>query len=101
MRAAETIQAEIDTLKAMKPNVRQMSGFGDNHHDAIDAQVDVLENRTSWGDACDKYDPTDDDDINTDEGRSDSVRDAACDAASWMAGENEDKPSDGWKELVK
>ena len=45
MRTGKEIAAEIAKLKKMKPDVRKTSMFGDNHHDAIDAQVDVLERK--------------------------------------------------------
>ena len=43
MRVKKQIDKEIAALKKMKPNVRRSSAFGDNHHAAIDAQIDVLE----------------------------------------------------------
>ena len=42
--SAKQIEAEIETLRTMKPTVLMESRFGDNHHDAIDAQIDVLMN---------------------------------------------------------
>jgi hypothetical protein len=84
------IETEIKTLKTMKPTVRQTSIFGDNHHKAIDAQVDVLQEQMDGDEVDDRY------------GNSkDNIRDAAQEAALWLIGESEyGKPSDSWKELV-
>lgn len=88
---SKEIDAEVKKLKAMKPTVRKTSLFGDNHHDAIDAQIDVLKNRMSedYAEGC--Y-----------EDYEDNVRDAVRDAAQWMAGEEVDStPSESWKSLVR
>lgn len=87
----EQIETEIKTLKAMKPTVLRRSSFGDDHHRAIDAQVDVLELRKSEDDVYDEY--SDD---------ADNVRDAAIEACQWLEGEAEDgAPSENWKSLVR
>jgi hypothetical protein len=95
----EQIAEEIAKLKAMKPTVIRSSVFGDNHWDAIDAQINVLENQ--WGDnrVYDKYPCQDEDD----DGYPDNVRDAAYEAASWLNGETEEgeSPSDNWQSLVR
>jgi len=41
----EQIAAEAKEPGEMKPKVKVQSRFGDNHHDAIDAQRDVLEGK--------------------------------------------------------
>jgi len=91
--SAKQIKAEIETLKTMKPTVLMESRFGDNHHDAIDAQIDVLMNGMTEDivyDACEN------------DGLKDNVRDAMLEAAQWVNGESEDgAPSKGWKELVR
>jgi len=78
----------------MKPTVVMESRFGDNHHDAIDAQIDVLANGLTEDDVYDAWeDPV---------GLKDNVRDAMLEAAQWVNGESEDgAPSNGWKELVR
>ena len=87
---AEEIVAEIATLKTMKPNVRKSSAFGDNHHNAIDAQIEALEMRMDEDEVYDKM---------ADE--ADNVRDGALEAVRWMEGESEDgAPSENWKSLV-
>lgn len=87
------IDAEIADLKAIKPKVRQFSMFGDNHHAAIDAQVEVLE----------KDPPEEEIHENADsEGWPDNIRDAAIEARHWLDGEFEyPHLVDAWKELVK
>lgn len=87
---AEEIVAEAATLKKMKPTVLKSSAFGDNHHNAIDAQIEALEMRKSEEEIYDEL---------ADE--ADNVRDAALEAVRWMEGESEDgAPSDNWKSLV-
>ena len=38
----KAIDAEISKLKRMKPYVQQFSIFGDDNHEKIDAQIEVL-----------------------------------------------------------
>ena len=89
----QEIEQEIADLKEIKPRVRRTSMFGDNHHDAIDAQVTVLSERLT-DDEIDERAEEDD--------WADNVRDEAVSAAAWMRGEYEDYPSlvDAWKELA-
>jgi len=88
---AEEIVAEVATLKTMKPTVLKSSAFGDNHHNAIDAQVEALEMRKGEDEIYDEL---------ADE--ADNVRDAALEAVRWMEGESEDgAPSENWKSLVR
>ena len=89
MRTGKEIAAEIATLKKMKPDVRKTSMFGDNHHDAIDAQVDVLERKLTLDQCWDEF--ADD---------RENVQSAANEAAEWLDGSTDDLPSDGWKELL-
>ena len=89
MRTGKEIAAEIAKLKKMKPDVRKTSMFGDNHHDAIDAQVDVLERKLTLDQCWDEF--ADD---------RENVQSAANEAAEWLAGLTDDLPSAGWKELL-
>lgn len=90
----EQIQKEIEALKEIKPKVRRLSLFGDNHHAAIDAQIAVLE------------DGLDEDVIYDEFGGVDNVRSAALDALSWLSGEwdvddyESSGPAESWQELV-
>ena len=87
---AKQIKKEADKLAKMKPQVRRTTAFGDDNHEAIDAQIRVL-----------------DEDMNEDEiygeweGDENRLRDNALEARRWMDGESEDgTPSYGWKDLV-
>ncbi len=85
----EQIKAEIAALKEIKPRVRKTSTFGDNHHDAIDAQIEVLENR--W----------DDDQIEENYPDEGNVRDAAFDARNWLQGDGDSESiAADWKSLA-
>jgi len=88
------ITAEIATLREMQPRVRHYSGFGDDHHAAIDAQVDALTEALSEADVYGKYG----DEANVD--FADNVFRAALDAVDWRAGDSDEVPSEGWAELV-
>lgn len=94
--SAEEIDAEIKTLREMKPTVLRSSAFGDNHHDAIDCQITVLEKRMTESAIYDRNEGAAEDE----EFYADNERDAALDACRWMNGESDEKPSEGWKELV-
>jgi hypothetical protein len=93
------IKAEIAALVNMKPFVRRMSMFGDDHHAAIDAQIKVLQKRWEPDEASDEY---------SDEHEyPENVCTAAYDAAKWLAGQWETSdfdgatcPSESWKSLV-
>jgi len=90
MRTNEAITNEIETLKKMKPTVRRESAFGDNHHNSIDAQVRVLENRWTSEETEDRY-----------ESAPDNVRDSALQAAYWLHEDSDDLPSADWESLVQ
>ena len=84
------IDKEIATLVEMKPKVRKFSAFGDNHHEAIDAQLEVIRQEVQEEDFDDSY-----------EDDADHVRDAAQRALDWMQGITEETPSDEWKDLIQ
>ena len=94
MKTANQIQAEADTLELMKPKVRKFSGFGDNHHNAIDAQIAVLRDDLSEDQIYDSYGD------NTADEFEQNVLDEALFARQWMDGEEENAPSVEWKDLV-
>lgn len=86
----EEIQAEIAKLKAMKPNVLPRSRFGDDHHAAIDGQVEVLSRRLTTNQIFNSY-----------EDERQNILDAALEARDWLDGESEaGSPSEGWAELM-
>lgn len=99
MKTPAQIAKEIEALKAIKPKVRKTSIFGDNHHDAIDAQIDVLANNRTEGYIYDRWEPTGGE-CDKDDGKTENVLMAALDARRWMSGESKDKPAKDWKELT-
>jgi len=97
LKTAEEIAAEITLLKELLPKVRHKSTFGDDHREAIKAQIAVLESRMNmdaierdWGDdTADEYEQ--------------NVHESACEAHDWYTGllaASEGKPSDNWASLV-
>ena len=93
------VKAEIARLIKMKPTVRRASIFGDDHHAAIDAQIQVLDKRWDPDEAADEY--SDEHDY------PENVCTAAYDAAKWLAGQwstvefdGAKYPSETWKSLV-
>lgn len=93
----EQITAEIAKLREIKPRVRRSSAFGDDHHAAIDAQVEVLEDRMDEDQIYDRSEMAEDD-IGF---YSENTRDQALEARRWMRGEQDTAPSAGWAELVE
>ncbi len=84
----EEIKKEIKALEEMQPKVKRFSAFGDDHHEAIDAQLDVLKN-----------DLTDDE---IDEQYENHARSNAQDARLWLDGEGDsESPSEEWQGLVQ
>jgi|SRR5882672_9383396 len=85
-------QTEAIKLKTIKPHVRETTAFGDNNHDAIDAQIEALENEMSEYEIHERFD---------DEGE--SVMFAALDARTWMDGKESDLGiglADDWASLI-
>lgn len=87
------IQEQIDWLTSNKQNIRSHSGFGDDHHAAIEAQIDVLENdldedeiETKYGSDSDNY--------------ADNILTNANEARYWRDGNTEDNPSNNWRSLL-
>lgn len=93
--SAEQIRTEIATLFELKPNVRQYSGFGDDHHAAIEAQVSVLEQSMTTDDVYDSFGDEAADDF------AQNVLDEALRAADWLEGETDEAPSVGWQDLAQ
>lgn len=91
MRTPKEVKAEIAKLKKMKPTVRRTSMFGDNHHDAIEAQIEVLTDNLDtdaiWA-------------LQDDGDWTEGVREQAERARDWMDGDEPMAPSEEWKELV-
>lgn len=106
----DKIKAEISKLRAIKPKVLRVNFFGENHHDAIDAQIQVLEARWSeykiydyYGMDCYGVDaPIEEGDL-TDDVYSDNILQAALSARRWLNGRYDEYPSlhASWKDLVR
>ena len=87
------VKAEIKKLKEMKPKVRSSSSFGDDHHAAIDAQIEVLEKGLDNDGVYDHY-----------EHGPHNILDAALEAMGWMDGGSYgegERPSKNWASLVR
>jgi hypothetical protein len=87
------VKAEIKKLEKMKPTVRSTSHFGDNHHDAIDAQLAVMKEGLDNDAIYDRYehDPQ-------------NVLDAALEVMGWMDGGScgdGEPPTKNWESLVR
>ena len=96
MKTNEQIDAEIEALRKMKPNVRRRSGFGDDHHHAIEAQMSVLREKMSIDEIYEAYGDEDADEFEQ------NVLDEAIAAHDWMMGglAEDNAPSVGWVDLV-
>lgn len=98
------ILAEADKLEIMKPTVRKESLFHDDHHRAIDAQVEVLRDFANGEGAVDE------DEVRAnfeDNGDQDGVVEAAIQAFLWADGSEDFEseygatPSANWQSLVR
>lgn len=86
-KTTEEISAEIEALKAIKPNVPETSEFGDNHRTAIDAQIKAIENRWHWVEINEHIIQEND-------------HFHALQASDWWQGVNETAPSKDWATLT-
>ncbi|MCK5603496.1 hypothetical protein KAR91_16545 [Candidatus Pacearchaeota archaeon] len=85
MKTQEQITKEIEALKAIRPNVRSTTFFGDDNLAALDAQIQVLEEDMDEDDVWDEW---------PEELRDQYTRDLACHAVDWVNDE-EDLDSKG------
>lgn len=95
----EQVTTEIEKLKSVKPRLRRKTAFGDDLHEAVDVQIEVLEKRMSNDQIYDRWEATGNDDCDYDEGRTEHALNAALDARRWLDGE-EEAPSKGWEEIA-
>lgn len=103
MRTDEEINAEVEKLTEMKPKVVRMTAFGDDNHESIDAQIELLKERMDEDAMCERTQYEDDIEEN---GRDDSkwsphAGDIARQALDWMNGDSDESPSSDWEPLVK
>ncbi|WP_423458007.1 hypothetical protein [Ottowia sp. VDI28] len=90
---------ELARLKAVLPRVPKFSGFGDNNHAAIEAQIKVLEDHMSRDDVHDCFG---EDAVLFD--FSQNTLDCALTALDWMTGDqaaDEGLISAGWEAIAK
>lgn len=83
---------EIEKLQRLKPHIRPHSVFGDSHHEAIDAEIDVLTNRLTLDELHQRY-----------ETAAQNVLEHALFAHDWMTGTLDAEfldPSDDWTSLI-
>lgn len=90
-RTPEELGAELSRLAGLRELVPARSSFGDNNHEAIDAQMRVLRERMGVADVAEKWDGDDDADQ--------YILTAALDAAEWRRGEG-DAPSVAWLDMA-
>jgi hypothetical protein len=91
----------METLAKMKPKVLRRSSFGDDHHAAIDAQIEVIKEMHDEDRIFSMFDPNS---VGNGESEiaAENILSAARDARNWMDGESEDgPPSKSWKELLR
>ncbi len=89
---------ERETLEKLKAKVPPTSGFGDDHHAGIDAQINVIDGEMTEDQIYGEYGDNDHPDGSNEKPR--SVLDAALDCRRWMDGEG-GAPSDSWKEITR
>jgi len=82
------VRQEIQRLKGLRLRVRQFSKFGDDNHDAIKAQIAVLE---MGADAKMVYSLR----------LSHYAESSAIDAVQWRDDGEEESPSEDWAPLVR
>lgn len=89
----EEIAAEIAALEEIKPNVRAYNAFEDSNRDAIQAQIDVLNQGLSADDVNDRWPE--------DEGSDPYNRDHALEAIDWRDGDRDAAGlAASWQSLV-
>lgn len=98
MKSRKQIEEEIIALEEIKPRVRRFSAFNDDHHAAIDAQIEVLRENLSEDDIFDRQDGASEDELFS----ADNEVDAAREAAFWRDDDDyeDGSPSSQWEELA-
>lgn len=95
MKTQEEIKKEIEALKAVRPNVRPYSMFGDDNLAAFDAQVEVLEQDMDDDEVSDRFDCS---------GIPENVMSSAFHALDWINGEEDfdgGSLAEGWSPIKK
>lgn len=86
------IDAEITALKGQVKRVRELTAFGENNREAVEAQIEVLEEQLDEDEIEERAEEND---------WSEHVKDSALEAwRFWTGEEMEDgKPSENWEPL--
>jgi len=92
IKTQDEINEEIKKLREMKPKVRRYTRFGDDNHEAIDAEIQVLEENVTEDDT---YRWEEDGDF------SQHACESARSAILWRDGDEDESPSESWELLVK
>jgi hypothetical protein len=99
-KTPEEIQQEIETLSRICPSVRHYTLFGDDNHEAIKAQVEILKQLIGES-------PSDPHMVERKIGNyvKDYTYDAASEALNWACGERDpdelETPSKEWEALIE
>lgn len=84
----QQINEEVKKLREMKPYIRQYSFFGDDNHESIEVQIQVLEGRMDEDEIYETWpEPEDEED------GYEYIRSNAMDALNWAMGTEEDDSS--------
>ena len=100
LQTKSEIKKQIKWLETNKTKVRHHTVFGDDHWDAIEAQLRVLREEMSEEDIFDKFQLAKNPDDEGDNIVEENVQSAALEARRWMDGEEETSPIENWKSLV-
>lgn len=95
LRTNKELNDEIAALSALKTTIPKMTMFGNNNHEKLDAQIEVLEQRMTEKQVEQRFYQDESDDLYQD-GDNDLWSNAG-DAHRWMIGEEDESPSSGWK----
>ncbi len=89
---------EMEKLQKIRPKVPQCSGFGDDHHAGIDAQINVIDGEMNDDQIYGEYGDGDNPEGSSEKPR--SVLECALDCRRWIDGEDK-APSESWKEIAR
>jgi hypothetical protein len=91
-KTPDEVTAEIAALSVIKPKLPKMNFFGEDNHNKVDIQIEVLHGDVDGEQFEDMVDNGE---------WTDSERDEAQSALDWMEGYSEDPaPSIQWAELI-
>lgn len=102
MRTDKEIKTELAKLRAIKKYVPRRTAFGDDNHESIDFQIEVLEKKLSEDDVYNRCHREDEDDGRKEDDSllSSNTLDAALSARRWLDADGEESPSTGWADFA-